>query len=69
MRSIPTPIVSTAVIIAVIFVVNAPEHKSKGIFPFVIFNILKGIFHSVDWNIYVSGVSVKRFSNKYLVKA
>ena len=35
MRSIPTPIVN-AVIIAV-FVLNAPEHKSKGIFPFVIF--------------------------------
>ena len=46
MRSFPTPIVNTVII--AVFVLNAPEHKSKGIFLLVIFsNIMKGIFLSV----------------------
>ena len=45
MRSIPTPIVNTVII--AVFVLNAPEHKSKGIFLFVIFSyIIEGIFLS-----------------------
>ena len=45
MRSIPTPIVNTVII--AVFVLNAREHKSKGIFLFVIFSyIIEGIFLS-----------------------